>query len=469
MYPFAAKPKQKIVTFLAKGLFVALVAFALFAYISFLLRPQFSQFDQAKNLIRAGKAARAVPILEDLARKKPQDTMVLPWLARGYLSCDRIVEGRLTLDKAIALKVPPDEITQAVLAYSSFYQGNGDFTRAESLLDWAKPYCLSGDVQLAKAKLYLDWANQCEQVGNTEEAIEKLELAHNLIPQITSDKSIVDPQSYATAISRRLSETLQRQAALFETRKKSNLQAIACLKKSLSLSDQPSIRLQLADLYKQNGQRQEAISHLRHVIKSDANNLSAKHALIEILVETKNLPGAKGALQELIRNEVSADNYLALARIETRLGNYSQAVSALEEANTLRQNDLVLLKNLESVLIKWADAIAARGNLKECVAIKARAAKVQTQVADIESGMAKKLGQVPPKPGQAHKAAMPDGKAATDAKLLIDQNNSLGPSVGPSIDQLKIPIAPQVPVSQTSVKESIKDNPKDPVKIHSDD
>jgi tetratricopeptide (TPR) repeat protein len=444
MYPFATRHKSQITALLTKSFLVVILVLAVAALVSYWLKPPFTKFEQARNLIRAGKAARAVPILEDLQRRNPDDTSFLPWLAKGYLACDRLAEGRAALDKAIKLRVPPEKITNAVLAYSTYYQNNGDFTQAESLLDWAKPYCQIGEIQLAKAKLYLEWASQCESAGRTDEAIEKLEFAHSLIPEIVSNNSIADSQTYATIISNRLSQTLKREAAVFETRRKSNVQAIACLNKSLKITDLPSTRLQLADLYRQNGQRQDAIALLRQVIKNDANNLAAKHALIGLLTETKNLSGAKQALKELMKNEPGAENYQLLAKLESKVGNYSQAATALEEAISLKQGDLNLLKNLESVLIKWADSLAARGNLKECVLVKASAAKVRAKVADIEFGMSKKLGQAhaKPKAGQVPGGSLSESQAVPGAKLLIDQSN---PSSQSSVDRLKLPILPQVP------------------------
>src|SRR5579863_7371679 len=68
-------------------------------------RPE-TPFTQAVSLIRAGRAAAALKILEDLSRQQPDNTAGFPWVAQGYLSTDRLAEGRTALDTALRLKLP---------------------------------------------------------------------------------------------------------------------------------------------------------------------------------------------------------------------------------------------------------------------------------------------------------------------------------------------------------------------------
>ena len=108
-------------------------------------RPE-TPYQHAMALIRSGKAAAALPILEDLSRQQPDNALLFPWLAQAYLHTDRIPEGRLALDTALRLNVPNDSLSSTVLAYAGFYESKGDYDEAERLYKSALRACPRKDL-----------------------------------------------------------------------------------------------------------------------------------------------------------------------------------------------------------------------------------------------------------------------------------------------------------------------------------
>ena len=72
---------------------IVLVA-AVFAATYFYMHSTRTPLMRAAKLIREGKAAIALPMLESLSREHPENPEVFPWLAQVYLSTDRLAEGR---------------------------------------------------------------------------------------------------------------------------------------------------------------------------------------------------------------------------------------------------------------------------------------------------------------------------------------------------------------------------------------
>src|SRR5262249_11767695 len=133
-YPLATKPgfNLKQVALLV----IVLAAIAAAAY--WFTRPVETPLTRAQALIREGKAAAALPILEQFSRQHPDNSAVLPFLAQGYLSCERLGEGRTALDTALRLRLPAEQVVPVVLSYANYYESKGDFQEAEGLFDSAQ-------------------------------------------------------------------------------------------------------------------------------------------------------------------------------------------------------------------------------------------------------------------------------------------------------------------------------------------
>jgi tetratricopeptide (TPR) repeat protein len=346
--------------------FIAAVAFIVIQ----VFRPAQTPFDNAVSLVRQGKAAAALPLLEQLSMQHPANPAVFPWLAQGYLATDRIPEGRIALDTALRMGLSTSSLAPTILLYAKFYQRKGDFEEAEKLLSFLPAQSISEDL----AAFYVNWADSAMANGSIAEAVAHLAKAQALVSFVS--------KPLAAQILHRLSDGYRKLAALAEARDKDDRAAIALLEKSLKFNDEPVTRMILANLYTRNNLRLQAIENYRAVALIDKNNLEARHHLIDLLIEAGDFDGAQKALVELMDKEKSIDNYQQLANVYLKLQNYAGAVHALEDACELGIKPEIL-KQLLAVLTDWSALLIKEKKLQEAGSVKGHADRVAEQLADI--------------------------------------------------------------------------------------
>jgi tetratricopeptide (TPR) repeat protein len=339
-----------------------------------ILRPAETPLTRAITLIKAGKAAAALPILEQMARQHPDNPTVFPWLAQCYLQTDRIAEGRTALDTALRVKMPGDMLAPTVLAYANYYESKGDYAEAERLYQSAYPVCAKNDLSEGRARLYLGWSEDDMAQGQLAEAVRHLELANAVADQLAEPLKSLVPHRLAAAY-RQLS-------ALADTRDKDEKTARTLLEKSLKVSDEPATRMALAALAMRQGDKDTAIENYRMVANTDPNNLEARHRLIDLLLDKKDYQNAQTALTDLTDKEKSVENYELLASVDLKLQNYAGAVRAYEDATDLRPK-VEVLKQLEAVLLQWHDTLVQQKQLDQAASIKGHADRVADQIAEM--------------------------------------------------------------------------------------
>ncbi len=340
----------------------------LLAPLAFFIHIPQTPLEEAISLIKANRAAAALPILEDLAQKQPDSSMYLPWLAQCYLSTDRLAEGRTALDTAIKQKISCQTITPIVLNFSKYYRQRFDFGEAEKLLNSTIPLCPSTDFLEERKTIYTEWSDDEAKKGEIAQAISHLETLASM------EGSRSDKQTHT------LAELYRQQAAIEETQEGNDNKAIELLEKSLTFADEPASRIALANLYTKNGECAKANTHLKLVCKADPNNLEARHKLIDLSIKTEDYQGAQEAASELADKEHSVENYQMLASIDMKLANYAGAVRALEEASNLSPKDLDLMKNLESALVDWQLELTKKNKLEESLSVKSRIERVAEMI-----------------------------------------------------------------------------------------
>lgn len=335
--------------------------------------------------IKAGKAARALPLLEELSRNNPDDPSLLPWLAQGYLSCDRIAEGRTALDTALHLHLPSYKLAPMILAFSEYYQKKNDFEEASKLFQLLQQTGTNqsdSELATARAQLYISWAHAEAVKGQLNNAVLRLEEIIVLEPTLD--------QTQRNLINRRLGEYYRELAANAELRERKDDLAIELLKKSLQASDDPVTRMDLAAIYVRRHDWQLAVENYQHVVAIDPNNLEARHRLVELYVMSKDYERARDALVELASQEGSVENFQLLAALQLKLNSKAGAVRALEEACALRDNDLTLLTKLKEVLLSWSKELLAQGKIEESNSVKGHAARVGDMIALVLKAQGKK-------------------------------------------------------------------------------
>ncbi len=354
-----------------RWLIFVLAGAAVVALVIFFGRPEKTPFEQAVELIKSGKSAFAVPILEKLSRERPDDPNIYPYLAQGYLTTERPAEGRLALDTALRLRIAGRQLAPVVSAYASYYTTKGHFDEAEKLFNSASSVMGAHDGADERARLYLAWAEDDLQKMNLEKAVAHLKEANARAEDVS--------EPLRSLIPHRLSDCYRQLAGLAEVKEKDEKKAAALLETALKVSDEPVTRMNLALIYTQMGNIEGAIENYRLVSKADPNNLDARHRLISLLCEKNDFQAAQTALIELTDKERSVENYVLLADLDSKLNNYAGAVRALEDALDLGDKP-ELLKQLEGVLLDWSQKLLKEGKREESASVKVRAERVAEQL-----------------------------------------------------------------------------------------
>ncbi len=349
---------------------ICVAAFATYEY----TRPKETEFIKAVKMIKHGKAASAIPVLERLTHEDPDNSNVYPWLAQSYLACERYAEGRTALDTALRLKLSAAELAPSIQAFAEYYQRRGDHEEAEKLYQSVMRRHSGRSFDIGRAKLYISWSEKDMLAENLHQAIAHLELADKLSKGL--DESI------SATIPLKLSDCYRKLAAIAEQTDHNDKEAIRLLEQSLSVCDEPVTRVLLAAIYARTGESDKAIENYDFVSKQDPNNLEVRHRLIELLLEKKDYEKAQVALSELTDKEKSVEDYELLADVNLKIRNYAGAVRALEEANSLRPS-VPLLEKLRDALLSWSDLLASQKKNQEAISVKGHAARVSEQLAEL--------------------------------------------------------------------------------------
>lgn len=350
---------------------VCVIAFGAYEF----ARPRDTEFTKAVKMIKQGRPAAAIPVLERLTHEDPDNSSVYPWLAQGYLACERYAEGRTALDTALRLKLSAEDLAPVIQAFAEYYQRRADYSEAEKLYQSVMKRHSGRSFDVGRAKLYLAWAEAEILENNLNDAVYHLQQADKLAKDLDAN--------ITSTVPLRLSDCYRKLAAIAETENKDDKEAIRLLEQSLAVCDEPMTRIQLAAIYARTGQAGKAIQNYDFVSNQDPNNLEVRHRLIELLLEKKDYEKAQVALSELTDKERSVEDYELLADVNMKIANYAGAVRALEEANTLRQS-VPLLEKLRSALLAWSDLLASQKKNQEAISVKGHAARVSEQLAALK-------------------------------------------------------------------------------------
>lgn len=337
--------------------------------------------DEAVSLIKSNRHAAALPLLEKLQKNEPDNDEVFAWLAQCYLRTDRLAEGRTALDTALKLKLNSSLTAPVVLAFADYYENKDDYAEAERLFASAQNSCKESDLKLGKAQLYARWADFNSNTEDHALALKHYEQAYGLMEESAPERA---------RLPHRISEIYRRLAAKAQA-ENDEARAMDLLQSSLRWSDEAATRMALGNYYLRNNDTDKAIENFKMVAAQDANNLEARHRLIDLYMSTNNLQAAQQALLELTERERSVENFDQLASLNIKIGNYAGAVRALEDAIVLHPKDVNLLTELHDALVNWSSDLEKHEKIEEAASVKGHA----DRVADLLKEMAK-LDEKPP-------------------------------------------------------------------------
>lgn len=332
----------------------------------FLVRIPPTPLERAIALIKTNKAAAALPILEEISQRQPEDHDVLPWLALSYLSTDRLAEGRTALDTAIKVKLPCATIVPAIESYSRYYQQKNDFAEADRLLLSAQHLCPDAATSKQRGEIYIAWSNYDRIGEDIENAARHLELALQYLNDPTKKDEL----------GHQLADYYRQLATKAEVLKDDNKRALELLEKSLAAYDEPATRMAMGNIYSRVGNYGKAIEQYAGVAEMDPNNLEARHHMVDLYLRIDNTKGAQTVLSELADKERCVENYELLAALHMRLGNYAGAVKSLEDASGLSPNDEGILSGLHNALLDWSAALAHQGKQDQASSTRGRAERI---------------------------------------------------------------------------------------------
>jgi tetratricopeptide (TPR) repeat protein len=348
------------------ALFVLVIAIAAAGWFYFKKPP--TPLEQAVSLIKANRHAAALPLLEQLEKKEPDNDEVFPWLAQCYLRTDRLAEGRTALDTALKCKLPSSLTAPVVLSFAEYYENKNDYEEAERLFASARNSSDDKDLRPGQAQLYVRWGEAEAAVGQHERALKHLQQAFAFIDEKDLGRR--------TTLPHRIGELYRHLAAVAETQQNDDQRAIQLLQDSLRWADEPASRMALGNLYLRHDETAKAIDNFKIVVAQDGNNLEARHHLIDLYLQAENLEGAQQALLELTERERSVENFDQLANVNLKLGNYAGAVRALEDAIVLHPKDIELLTELHDALARWSTVLTKQDKIDEAASVKGHAERV---------------------------------------------------------------------------------------------
>lgn len=374
---------------------ITLVVIGVGVLIGVALRPPPTQFEVAVRMVRDAKYAAALPILENIERKEPDNEEVSAWLAQCYLRTDRIAEGRTALDTALKYKLSSSLLAPVVLSYADYYENKDDFGESEKLFATTQSVVPAKDLAAGRATLYMRWADHDAQQKDNEAALKHLEQAYQLMPQTDPAKDTVP---------HKITEYYRELAAVAELRDHDDKKALQLLESSLKWADEPATRMALGSIYLRLDNADKAIQNYKSVTENDENNLEARHRLVDLYMAKNDLESAQAALTELTEKERSVENFDTLAALSLKIGNYAAAVRALEDAITLHPKDIPLLGSLHDALTEWSASLSKEGKADQASSVKGHADRIadlikELQKADEKPPEVAKLDQQPFAPG----------------------------------------------------------------------
>lgn len=339
------------------------------------LKPPPTDLDVAINLIKANRHAAALPLLENIERKQPDNEEVSAWLAKCYLRTDRIAEGRTALDTALRYKLPSELLVPVVLEYADYYENKDDFAEAERLFATAEHVCPPKDLAAGRATLYMRWADHDAAHEDVDSALGHLQQAYQLMPANDPAKDTVP---------HKITEYYRELAAVAELKENDDAKAIRLLESSLKWADEPATRMALGSIYLRQNNTNKAIENYKTVTQNDENNLEARHRLVDLYMSKNDMESAQAALTELVEKERSVENFDTLAALSLRIGNYAAAVRALEDAIVLKPKDIPLLTALHDALAEWSAVLMNEGKQEQATSVKGHADRVTDLIKELQ-------------------------------------------------------------------------------------
>jgi tetratricopeptide (TPR) repeat protein len=240
---------------------------------------------------KMGKTARALEIYRKAAANYPNNPDVHLRLGQALLEADEPEKAREEFDKAVKLSKNSDGSYDAQISMASMLLADKEFAKAEKILLEVKDP-KPEKVKLKLAQVYLKWGDDLYSPVTRLDAVDKYRLAFKNFEDID-----VEAQQ---KVEDRVIKIYTDIAKEYISENKID-QATTILKQSLDFVDNPTAHINLAEIYRKQNKRDEAIAEFEKAYEVDTTGTAALY-LSELLVE-KGIELAKKADMEQAKEQ----------------------------------------------------------------------------------------------------------------------------------------------------------------------
>jgi len=270
----------------------------------------------AEVFMQFGKQEEATTVLERALERGQRTESLLSTLGEAYSQTGRMEDAVKTLELAVATTSPQPEQSKATLRLAQALTQLGRFEEAEK---YARTSLSQRPTDVA---VYVALSNVLMNQKKREEALE----IQKRIPKLATNL-VEDDQKYELSFRGFASHNYAQLGSAYAAHQSVAL-AEQFFVRSLELTpDSASTALRLADLLKNQGRAQDAITTYKRLVQIQPDNLKNYHNLASLAVSAGDLPLAENALRMATNADKTGAADLRLARFLLGSGNVANAVS----------------------------------------------------------------------------------------------------------------------------------------------
>lgn len=327
--------------------------------------------DLSRLLKQRGQAREARTLVEQAATLVPKDIGVQQMLFRIQSEQNDLAAARRTAD-AVVINLPKDPVGPYLQGLLDEAQGKPDLaikdyerslelqpTGAEPLAALTRLYAKAG--QYARAYKRLDAV-----LALKPDSVVAMNLKGELLN--SQGRSAEAAQQFESAIAGVPGWWIPyRNLASARLRARQSEQAIAALRAGMDKTRESVLGMDLASIYEQLGKWDQAIDTYNDLLQREPTSVPAQNNLAMLLVTHRTDGGSLARATQLAQAlEKSTDPAVmdTVAWVRFKNGDYPQALSILQQANTKVPNSPILRYHLGMAQLKSGDRSGARSSIE---------------------------------------------------------------------------------------------------------
>lgn len=328
---------------------------------------------KAALLAKEGRFEQALYDLTELKRQYPNSVHVLHSMADLLRKTGELDEAARLLTEA--LEIAPDNVlvlTDLGLVAAerkAFEEAEGHFREAISwspgnavvLNAWARAKSKQGEfdeaIKLLKQAIYIDHWNPRHYVdlavrykerGHLEKALGEIRLA--------LEADFLNPYALVTK-------------ADIETERENWEEAAKVLDEALEMEETAHAYTAYGVLEHRRGNLQEAVNYFRRALRLEPNNVHARVAWAELLLQDNDPHGANAVLERIQFKTIPMDSRVVTLNIKAKVHSawhqFTKAMRYLEESIKIDPQNVITLNTWGDIERQWAEWLKTKGQGEE--------------------------------------------------------------------------------------------------------